>query len=348
MTQEQRGGLGSTNIQIGNLHSGLTYQDVKSISKDVYDANMPILAEQARHVANARAEELRHYIDERLRNDPAANLDGFSHPEKQQALFEAQKTFSNSGDEKLKESLTSMIMNMYQEKERSTKSLILSESIRAISRLSQQQLSILATTFVLRFMTLNEVSSLPDFSRRIYEMLSGRLPQSPTKSIDFRHLESSGCASISFGKKEIETVFMNDYLGLFQKGLTIDEMHQELGTSDFYPHIIMPCLNDKSKWQIAALNNTIFEKQFRNANLSSDIINKTNKIMSSNRLSWHEAKKIIDHARPETDTLHRVIHIFENSSMKNLTFTSIGLAISYSVLSLEFQKTVSIDTWLDM
>ncbi len=58
MRQEQRGGMGSTNIQI--IHNpGLTVEDVRAVAKGVFEENFAKLRDEAGATAAARAEEIR-------------------------------------------------------------------------------------------------------------------------------------------------------------------------------------------------------------------------------------------------------------------------------------------------
>lgn len=59
MSQEQKGGMGSTNLQVGTVHisTGLSVADVKEIAKDVFNSNFSTLTQDARDIANKRASD---------------------------------------------------------------------------------------------------------------------------------------------------------------------------------------------------------------------------------------------------------------------------------------------------
>ena len=134
--QRQNGGIGSANLQIGTFNAGVSYSDVCAIAKDVFEANMAKFADKAIEIVYERAQELRDDLAAALSKKTAPDFKGFEQPEKQSALFEAQKGYAISGDVQLKEYLVKMIVDVAGEAERSMKSIVLSEAIKALPSLS--------------------------------------------------------------------------------------------------------------------------------------------------------------------------------------------------------------------
>ncbi len=125
---EQKGGMGSTNLQIKTLNVGMTYGDVRDIARDVFESNMQVFTKAAKLEADLRANQLREELVEKLKIKTPEELSSFEQPEKQSALFEAQKAYALSGDTDLKSSLVNMMLDLSSTEERSIKSLALQEA----------------------------------------------------------------------------------------------------------------------------------------------------------------------------------------------------------------------------
>jgi hypothetical protein len=261
MKQDQRAGPNSTNIQaaVVNITNGLSEGEVREIAVGVWRENMVALSQVARDAADARASELREEILAGLARGEG-NADAFQQPEKQLALIDAQRGFAISGDQDLRDALTRAVLNLSKEPERSINAIVLSEAIKILPSLTRRQISAITSAFVVRFVTFNGASSVSQLLE-IWEKFVGANAEVPTDG-DFRHLEYCGCGrAASLGVLPISELVRRTYPGLVSKGIDIDQLIAAFGEAGAPSNGVMVCLNDPSKYQIAALNEHVLKEK---------------------------------------------------------------------------------------
>src|SRR5690242_3677201 len=100
--QHQKGGLFSRNMQVTEIHNhSLSYQDVRDISRDQMLPMLERFRSEAKIEFEQRAEEMREGILNTIASSQNADerLQGFTKPNVQHAMYQAQKTYGLSGDE---------------------------------------------------------------------------------------------------------------------------------------------------------------------------------------------------------------------------------------------------------
>lgn len=201
-SQEQKGGMGSTNVQVGQINVGMTYKDVKEIALDIYHENAATLKGEALKIAEARVEQLAEELASRLAASPEDKLAGFAQPEKQVAILDAQKAYAVSGDSNLRSMLVETIVRMSAEPERSLRGVALAEAIKVMAVLQPHHITTLAICFLMRRVSYNNQTAL-----NISLLVQGALGQDfagfPVTEGDFLHLDFSRCANVEIGEVKI-------------------------------------------------------------------------------------------------------------------------------------------------
>lgn len=322
--QKQSGGSGSTNIQVASVHVGLGYEDVRAIARDVFEQNFATLAQQAEDVASKRAETIRDEIVDRL-TAKGAGADSFSHVEKQVALLDAQRGYALSGDDELKQVLVDAVVGLSAETERSLKSIVLQESIKAVSSLTPEQLRLLAAIFVVKHVSFGNVSSLTslfkEFDKHVDFSVGGLIASAGA----LRHLEYVGCGKTSLSSASLHSIVSLNYQGLISRGHSEEELSSAFAPESFPPGGVMRCLRDPARVQIAALNNRVLDEK-------SHGWSPHQKEIARQKL----AENLIDEAAFEIEV--RAIspeaeYLFEVWTSQNLNafeLTSVGIAIGHT------------------
>lgn len=77
--------------------------------------------------------------------------------------------------------------------------------------------------------------------------------------------------------------------------------------------------------QIIAINDDVLEQKLKGINVSEDKINKFKTLFTQYQMEVDEAKQFIVN---QGDFMKVLFDIWDNSSMKHLTLTSVGIAIA--------------------
>jgi hypothetical protein len=324
-SQQQKGGIGSTNVQIGTINTGLTYADVRDIATDVFNQNFAHLASSARLTADKRASEIREEVISKLQDTPGADPSSFSQVEKQVALLEAQKGYAISGDEELRDLLVKAVVAVSQSPERSKKSIVMSEAIKVAPLLTPEQLRTLGVVFAIAQVNFG-VNSLRDlFTAYAAAIRLDRAKLAVTVG-DLRHLEYAGCGALGLTSVSWYTLLQNDYAGLIQRGFTSEEADSQL--SGVFP---------APPYRPSVRNGDNLELAFRRPPDIEAIMPWTNEqkervksFFAERLISDEEVRSEVTEYGPDSK------YLFEQWNEMNLSrfnLTSVGIAVGYTFLS---------------
>lgn len=345
MTQQQQGGIGSTNIQVDTIHlsTGLSVADVKEIAKDVFQSNFAVLTDTAKQIADDRARELREELMEALAADGRGKLDSFSQPEKQVALLDAQRAYALTGDEELKSSLVRTVLEISKEPERSLKSIVLQEALKVLPTLTSQQMKAIAATFVVRYVHFGAAGNLLALSKAYERCLGRKWSDIDPTDGDFRHIEYSRCGSIDIGEHSFIGIIKESYPGIVSAGFPAQELIDAFGQAGIPNSGIMPCVNDPQKWQIAAIDNRVIDSKSKTHGWTEEQVSIAKKKLTENIL---DDEKLTQNIKSAGGTLAHVCEKWGSTAMKSLTLTSVGIAVAHSYVSGVDNSFIDLDIWL--
>lgn len=244
--QSQKTGDSSVNIQAENINinRGLTYDDVKSISKDVFHENFYNLSNVAAETATERAEELTNRFLETLKERNPEALQNAENPDLQYAIFTAQKEYARTGDQELGEILVDILVDRFKEPDRNILQIVLNESLQITPKLTKDQLSTLSIIFSLKYTKHRKIEDLSSLNHYIDYRISPFVDDLTIKNSCYQHLEYTGCGSISIGQTKIGTIFRNNYQGLFSKGFAESETETIITDNPSAQSMFIPCLHN--------------------------------------------------------------------------------------------------------
>lgn len=188
----------STNNQAGrdvnvtHQYEGLSYQDVKEISLDVFKNNFYKLSEGASAEVDRRAEILINSILEKLKSLEITEerlTDRIKNPDVQYALITAQKQYVRSGEENGLEMLTELLAQRFFVNEESLKKIVINEAIECVSKITLNQIHNLTLLFIVK----STKSSHIDNFIKLLNDFSIKASHNSNQSIDFyEHLQYAG------------------------------------------------------------------------------------------------------------------------------------------------------------
>ena len=152
------------------------------------------------------------------------------------------------------------------------------------------------------------------------------------------------CGTIGISEIKIEEVLRNNYMGLFAKGFTKEEFENRIGPDEKYKRYLMKCLHDPAKLQIKFNNKEDMERVGKQDGLTMDEINKINEFFLSTTMSGQEVKEFLVGKYPPISGL---LKQWDESSIKNMTLTSVGIAIGHANLTRKIKQSFDLNIWIN-
>lgn len=329
MLKSQKAGDQSTNVQAESItiNQGITYSEVREIVLDIFHSNFAQLSEKASIIARDRAKEI---TDTFLKKLEAQNYNGIANaqdPDFQYALFTIQKEYARNGDKDLGDLLVDLLVDRTKYDRRTILQIVLNESLSVAPKLTSDQLATLSIVFLINYAMFNGLKDLPTFLNFLDTYFAPFANLLSKNRSCYQHLEFAGCGSVGMGEFDILNSLKKNYQGLFSKGFNeeeIDKMHIKL--SDF-PLLFTYCLHDTNIKQINALNEIVLKDIAKNSGVSEQALNI---LISLNNNFSMSNEEIRDYIIRERGYMKNVFEVWKNSLMKNLTLTSVGIAIGHA------------------
>jgi hypothetical protein len=345
--QKQTVGDNSTVVQGGGdvvVNLGLSYSDARIIAQDVAKATFFELAGQAKETMSARVEEITDRVLSKLATDYPAGLNKATDPDFQYSLLTVQKEYGKTGDDDLGGLLVDLLVERSKENDRNILQIVLNESLFTAPKLTKQHLSSLALIYLFKY-TSNQLSTSHEqlgvfFDKHVQPFIDNVSHNDAA----YQHLAFTGCGSASLVSVEMNEIFREGYPGLFQRGLSEDEL-QGVGFETYIrPPIFIRCLNDVSKYQIKALNHNVLDDLLKQCALSVKVKLKVQDLYRSNLMTVDEIKIKIISIRPY---MADVYGWWSNSQASSFALTSVGIAIGHANITRHVGKFADLSAWIN-
>lgn len=342
---KQEGGDSSTNFQGQSIivNQGITYEDAKNIAIDVFKANFLELSQKAIVTATERAEKLIDDFLARLKEKEPDALNSMEDPGMQYALFTAQKEFAKTGDQELADMLIDILVDRASQKERTLKQIVLDESLKIVPKLTSSQIDTLSIIFVLKYSRNNLINSIPSLKKYLETNIAPFIPLLSKELSLYQHLEFAGCASISLATSSIEEILLDSYKGMFCKGFTKEDFEYTEISLEKYPGLVTSCLHDAAKFQLALLDDEALITIGKALHIEEGEMNKLTSFMNLYQMTPIEVKEFLNR---ECEFMAALFEIWDTSSIKNMTITSVGIAIATANLRRKTGVPIDLGIWI--
>lgn len=342
---KQEGGENSINLQGQNVvvNQGITYRDAKDIALDVFNSNFEKLSQKAAEIALQRAEELVGDFLRTMKERSPESINSFEDPGMQHAIFTAQKEYARTGDKDLSDMLVDILVDRAKEQERNLKQIVLDESLSIVPKLTVSQIDTLTVVFILKYSRItriNSILSLQNYLENYIQLFTSTLKKDNSL---YQHFEFVGCGSISIVVLKIEDIISERYKGIFSRGFSKEEFEKTGIPFEKYPQIIIPCLQDESKFQLNAIDDEDLIEGMTLLNVEEAEIDKIKPLMNINQMSKDEVRELLKQQGGFMDIL---FDVWDNSYLKNMTLTSVGIAIAIANLRRKTGETVDLGIWI--
>ncbi len=343
-TQKQESGDNSANYQAETINQyGLSYRDAKEIALDVFKDNFTTLSEQAKNTAKERAEEL---VDSFLNEIKGKNpdlLNSVQEPSMQLAIYSAQKSYAKTGDKDVADLLVDILADRAEQNQRNLKQIVLDESLEVVPKLTNEQLDTLTIIFMLKYTMNNGIGSLDLLKNYLEKNIEPFTNNLTKENSSYQHLECCNCGSVSVLGNTIEQTFLIHYKGLFCKGIELEEFEKNYGAISEFPNLLVICLHDITKIQVAALNDEVLIEKAKENGLSEENTKKLTNFFNSNLMSENEVKEYL---LKQGEFMVKLFDVWDNSSIKVMTITSVGIALAQANYKRKTNTSMDLSIWI--
>ena len=343
--QVQEGGDQSTNIQAENINiHGISYEDAKAIALDVFQNNFMQLSQEAAEIARERAEQITEKFLNELHTQNNEGVINAKDPDFQHALFSVQKDFARTGDEELGDLLVDLLVDRTKQENRSILQIVLNESLATAPKLIPEQLAALSVIFIFKNSIHHGINNLESLGNYLDVHISPFAELLTKNASCYQHLEFTGCGSISMGASSIGGILRQRYGGVFSKGFTPEELtNKEIDIAVESP-IFAKCLHDEGKLQINAISEEVLRSEAQRHGIDQQNTNKLVGLNNSTLMNDNEIRDFLVGLRPY---MKNVFDVWEGSFMKNMSLTSVGIAIGHANLKRHIGEFTDLSIWIN-
>ncbi|WP_303867602.1 LPO_1073/Vpar_1526 family protein [Acetobacterium wieringae] len=340
----QKNGRESNNIQVGTINSfGLSYTETKELCRDLISDELSIYKNEAEIEAHRRNEKFLDDFILRLKDEKLTNeivLEEFKNPDTQHCFVNAQKAFIRTGTPEMEEILTRLMVDRIKENKRTLLQIALNEAITVVPLLLPEQFDILALVFLLRYTINNTIVSKETFKNYCKNYLLPQIIGLNKKESLYQHIEYAKCGSITLAENRLSDIFSRRYRGLFLHGYTKHEIED---LSSKYPQLFTSCLNDVELIQFNTINEDSLVNALKEYKMNEEEINRTVTLFNSNVMDNEKITSTVCDLVPD---MKQLFEDWDNSSMKNLTLTSVGIVIGATHLKERSEEKFDLNIWV--
>lgn len=347
-SQKQITSKDSTALQAGRditfIKNGITIDEARNISLDVFKANFYQLSEIAKEIALQRASEITEMFLQKLENENPNGIQRANDPDFQYSLFTIQKEYARNGDKDLGDLLVDLLVDRSKHKQRDILQIVLNESLITASKITENQIAALSLIFLIIHTEIPNIknhSSLGEYFDKFILPVSSKI----IKNIScYRHLAYSGCGTISTESYNLARIYGIRYQGLFLKGFEEKEIEKKgisIGCDSRY---FKECLNDPTKIQLAFINKEALSDKLKKDQISPDDQKRIISLFDVGKMSNEEIGKKCIEIRP---FMANVFDVWSNSEMKKFRLSSVGIAIGHANIKRFFGEFADLSIWIN-
>lgn len=345
--QKQEGGDNSVNLQAQtiNINHGLTTNEVRELVKELFRENFVIMKSEAAEIARSRAEEITELFLSKASEKGPELLNEFRSPGMQDTFFTAQKEFAKSGDKNLGDVLVDILVDRAEKSERTILQIVLDESVKIATKLTPAHYDILTLCFLLTRVVRYDLDSLDKLQSNVNNTLSVFADNLEANRSAYTYLEFLNCGHVRAGSwGDFSSRFTSLYPGLFQNGLTEDELRKEFG--DKFSEVekyFCPCLHDEHKFQIAYGNREVLNAETEKDKLDMALAKKL-EIVFQNRTMNDQS--VVDYLKGVNPKIEKIVKEWRETPMKHFELTDMGLVIGHANLRRKVNEFYNINNWV--
>lgn len=345
MEYKQINGKNSINQQAEEIINsyGLTYSEVKEIALDVFKNNFYQLASEANDLAYERAKKfIEDYINELIKDNPIG-IQQCQNPDFQYVLFEAQKNYARTGDEKQEQLLINLLVERSKQVERNTLQIVLNESISVINKLTQKQIDLLSFIYLIRY-TKNSleptINNLVLYFVQYFKPIINGISENYT---DIQHLLYTGCGTESIGSVNIYTILKDRYPGIFSKGFSKNEYEKLQIQKPLTDSLFNKATTNEDRYYIYATSYDNLDEIASRHGFNNEDKSKLKNLLKQSLMSENEIKKVIS---DNCNFMSEAMEIFNKTEISHFFLSSVGITIAHANMKHKLGAFANLDIWI--
>jgi len=341
--QSQKSGHSSVNIQGQEVSIGLGYSEVRQVAMDLFEANFHKLRNEAAEIARERAESFVNSFIEEAAREGQTELPEAENPDFQYVFFSSQREYARTGDENLGDLLVQLLVDRTKVQQRDLEQIVLNESLAVASKLTLDQLDALSLIFSLRYTIREGLSTLDDLHEYLDEVILPFVLGASRNQSAYQHLEFAGCGAISVGEVQAHTRFSQSYSGLLCEGFSEEEIQAVELTREARSQLVIPCLHNNTLFQINAINEQQIENICEEFSIEPEKVEKLKQLHGQKMMRPDEIRNYLIGVRPQ---MANFFELWEGTPIKNMTLTSVGIAIAHANVKRQTGETSDLSIWI--
>ncbi len=199
----------STNIQgekvnvTVNQQNGLSYEHIRQVAMDIFKSNFFDLGEKATQIAKKRAEEITNKYIEELQKKSPLSIENTQSPDILYALYEVQKSYARLGNIEISELLIDLLVRRTIIKDQSFETLVLSEAVTTVPKLTLEHMNILSLIFIVRYIYLEDNPPFQFYYDTFFDKFLDMI-EITDGLMFYEHLKYSGCITIDHTSEKLK------------------------------------------------------------------------------------------------------------------------------------------------
>jgi len=317
---EQEVGSGAIAIQSNrDTNIGFTPEQVM----DAIAAQIPAFGAIAREIVEARVADFKEEMLKKLAANEA-RIDAFSDPAFVNTVHTAERTYAFSDDATVQSVLLDLIGNRSKETVRSRKSLTFDQAVEVSGNLTKADFSALALCFLFRYTGNNGIGEPDAFALLLRNNIDPFIDDISTEQSAYSYLEAQRCATISVGSATFEAVIKGNYGGVISKGIPVETLREVMPNWESRRDLILPCFHAPELLQLAALNRQVWDSKATGIEKET-----SDRLWSTFEGTFMGREEIVSAYEGKVPHLRRFAELWEDSPLKHLQLTTIGMCIGF-------------------
>lgn len=338
-------GSGNQNVtQTGNIiQYGITsISDAEKLFEILFEKNFPKLREEAQKTAH---ETMKKYYDVFLKKGNAEltsdDIKKLSEPDVQYVLTNSIIQAGRKDEPELRENLALLLVERIKNSDNDLRRIVYNEAIDTIGKLTIDGLKIITLCFILRYTLWEGVFSLENLDELMKTRIIPFLDFKNTNA-EFQHIVYAGCGELGIGEWNYPTIVQNQYYGLEPMTISKSQLNIHRIPEEIIGELFSTLDNDNLQFNI------VHEKQLEDylAKIPIQEIVK-NSIRTEFSISKNRSIQIISTKIKEFETIQKVIATVNETGLKNLSLTSVGIVIGAMYYERITGEKINISIWIN-
>jgi hypothetical protein len=165
------------------------------------------------------------------------------------------------------------------------------------------------------------------------------------KNSAYQHLEFAGCGAIGIGEVNAPLPFLRSYPGIWSTGFTEDEIIATglKLTPEQHAQVFVSCLHDSSLLQVNAMTEDTIDSTVARLDLTEDQGAQLKQLHNSHLMQPNQVRDYLVNALPK---MADYFEVWEGTAMKNMSLTSVGIAIAHANVKRITGEDSSLSLWM--